>query len=171
MKTRKIIAIAIVLMMGISTSGFSQAARLEIKTPDLPPQCIVMTLQKAMQSKQIVEAICEQVNPGILNFDRLLYTVSIKYNKDLLYISGTYDDWRAFFKTNEIDSFKGVVSILIPLQKAKQNKHLVEAMRAQINEDFLNEDKPLYIASVRFKHSVVYVSGTYDEWRLFLHIH
>jgi hypothetical protein len=56
---------------------------------------------------------------------------------------------------------------LVPIKKALQNSNLAQAMRSQLTTDLLTADSELYIAPVRYKHSIVYVAGTFNEWKAF----
>ena len=60
-----------------------------------------------------------------------------------------------------------LTSNLIPLEKALKSKGLFEAMKAQLSPDMLLVDRPVYIAAVRYKHSISYVYGSLEQWKQF----
>ena len=162
MKSTKLIAIA--LCLGIASLGMAQTETPAENAPgDVPVQTIIIKLTKAAHSLNLVKAIRAQVSPGILITEKKVYTEPVRYSHRVYYVTGTYDEWMAFFGHNPDTQVFGLTSNLIPLEKAMKSKGLYEAMRAQLSKDMLLVDKPLYIAAVRYKHSISYVYGTLEE--------
>jgi hypothetical protein len=60
-------------------------------------------------------------------------------------------------------------TITIELRKAIQDRGLVNAMHTQLDARFLQVDRPIYNAPVRYKRSTVIVTGTYSEWNKFFY--
>ena len=61
-------------------------------------------------------------------------------------------------------------SVLVPFNNAMHNAQLVSAMRAQLDPSFLQKTARVYTVPVRYKHSIIYVSGTLNQWRRFFSI-
>ena len=58
----------------------------------------------------------------------------------------------------------------LTLEEALLNPDLVMTMRQQIGEDFLgNGEAPTYTAHIHFGNVHVCITGTGEEWTLFLH--
>ena len=168
MKTTKIIAIAIIL--GIASLGYAQTELVTELTPDPNPQSIVIQLKKALHNPALVKAMHAQLTPRFLKVDKPLYTVPVRFQHDVLYVAGTYSEWKRFFGSDINDTPLIAKSALIPLHVAMQDANLVKAMRAQLTPRILQDDKEFYIAPVRYKHSIVYIGGTYAQWKRFFRI-
>jgi len=168
MKTTKIIAIAIIL--GIVSLGYAQTESPTELAPDPDPQSIVIQLKKAMHNQALVKAMHAQLTPRFLEVDKPLYTVPVKYKYDLLYVAGTLSEWKRFFGADINETPQVAKSALIQLPDAMQIPGLVSAMRAQLTPGILQDDKEFYVAPVRYKHSIVYVGGTYAQWKNFFRV-
>jgi hypothetical protein len=60
---------------------------------------VVLTIEKAMESRGLVAAIYEQVTPeDVLNYGLPPYTFEVKYNGALYVISGSREQWLNFFR-------------------------------------------------------------------------
>jgi hypothetical protein len=170
MKAKKLIAIA--LIFGIASLGMAQTETPAEGTPgDVPVQTIIIHLTKAAHSMNMVKAIRAQVSPEILIIEKTVYTEPVRYNHRVYYVTGTYNEWFAFFGHNADSQLFGLTSNLIPIQKAIKTKGLLDAMKAQLKPEMLYVDKPIYIAAVRYKHSISYVYGTLEQWKQFFHIY
>ena len=169
MKTLKIIAIA--LMAWIVSASFAQTEKPYEEAPPGPAYALVIPLNNAMQVPEFVKAIQVQVSPRILEAERPRYTEPVRFHHRVYFVTGTYAEWRAFFSHYSKYAEPIIASNLIPLEKAMHNAPLVQAMRAQLTTDMISVEKPLYIAPVRYKHTIVYVSGNYEAWKKFFHIH
>jgi len=165
MKTTKIIAIAIIL--GIVSLGYAQTESSTELTPDPNPQSIVIQLKKAMHNPALVKAMHAQLTPRFLEVDKPLYTVPVRFQHDVLYVAGTLSEWKRFFGADSNETPLTTKSAIIPLIKAMQDPGLVSAMRAQLTPRILQDDKEFYVAPVRYKHSIVYIGGTYAQWKKF----
>ena len=169
MKTTKLIAVALIL--GIASLGYAQTDKPADQAPNgTTPQSIVIPLKKAMHSPDLNRAMHAQLNDNFLQVDKPLYTVPVRYRHTVVYVSGTYVEWTNFLRSDSNDAKAFAKRNLIPLDKAMQDARLVQAMRAQLTPRLLNEDKELYIATVRYSHSIVYVAGTYIQWKKFFSI-
>ena len=165
MKATKLIAIAIIL--GIASLGYAQT---ETATDQGPTQSVLIKLKKAMQSPDLVRAMHAQLSPRLLEAEKPAYTFPVRIRHSTVYVIGSYDEWRAFFRTDVIDDPSGAKGNLIPLNTAMRDANLVKAMRAQLTPKLISQEKQLYIAPVRYKHKIVYVSGTYEQWKKFFGI-
>lgn len=63
-----------------------------------PKNIISLTLEKALHNQGLVVAMYQQLNPSFLNNNQLTYTVSVNFEGTLYRISGTYSQWREFFR-------------------------------------------------------------------------
>lgn len=167
MKTTKLIAI--VLILGIASLGMSQTRPVN-DLPDTKPQSIVIQLKKAIHDPGLQKAMHQQLNPNFLRVEKPSYTVSVKYKGRLQYINATRGEWKNFFRSDMSEGSQGAVGRLIPLKRAMHIPNLLGAMRAQLTPAILKADKPVYNVPVRYKHSIVYVSGSYGEWKRFFSI-
>ncbi len=166
MKTTRMIAIA--LIVGIASLSTAQVDRPVEQAPnDVPVQTIIIQLTKAAHSLDLVKAIRSQVSPQILITEKTMYTEPVRFNRRIYYVAGTYDEWVAFFGHNSDSQMFALTSNLIPLEKALKSKGLFEAMKAQLSPDMLLVDRPVYIAAVRYKHSISYVYGSLEQWKQF----
>ena len=168
MKTTRLIAIALIL--GITSLGFAQSRIATDPAPDPDPQSIVIQLKKAMHNQALVKAMHAQLTPRFLKVDKPLYTVPVRFQHDVLYVAGTYSEWKRFFGADINETPQVAKSALIQLPDAMQIPGLVSAMRAQLTPGILQDDKEFYVAPVRYKHSIVYVGGTYAQWKKFFRI-
>ncbi len=168
MKTTK--AIAIALILGIASLGYAQVEGPADQTPNTTPQSIVINLKNAMHNPDLVRAMHAQLNPNFLQVDKPVYTQPVRVKLSTVYVAGTGDEWKAFFRTDITDQVSLAKRNLIPLDKAMREASLVRAMRAQLSPSLLNDDKELYIAPVRYNHSIVFVAGKYIEWKKFFSI-
>lgn len=166
MKTTKLIAIALIL--GVVSLGMAQSTA-DLK-PKPSPTSIVIQLKKAMQIPSLTKAMFAQLNPNFLNVEKPVYTVLVKYKKRIQYVSGTRAEWKSFFHIDLNEDPLGSFGRVIPLKQAIHNPALLRSMRAQLSPSMLQNDKQVYTASVRYKHSVVYISGSYGEWKRFFSI-
>ena len=164
MKATKLIAVAIIL--GIASLGFAQQEGPTDQAPDRP-NAVVITLKKALHFPYMVKAMHEQLNPSFLQVDKESYTAPVRIKNEVFYVTGTQAEWKVFFR--EVNDGKSVDAAgkLIPLSKARKDARLAKAMRVQLSPNMLNQEKELYIASVRYNHYIVYVSGTYEQWKDF----
>lgn len=169
MKTTKLIAVAIIL--GIASLGFAQKTTITDQAPNQEIQSVVIKLSKAIQMPDLVAALRAQVTRDILEQDKPMYTVRVTYKHSVVFVSGTYAEWKKFLSNDHADVDSGAKSGLIPFSRALRDANLVRAMRAQLTPSLLQGEKRLYIASVRYKHSIVYVSGTLIQWQTFFSIH
>jgi len=165
MKTTKLIAIAIIL--GIASLGFAQSESATELAPGISPQSMVIPLKKALHDPALVKAMRAQLTPRFLEVDKPQYTVPVRFQHTVLYVAGTASEWERFFGIKTTLSDK---SALIPLTTALQDPGLVRAMRAQLTPAILQDDKEYYVAPVRYQHSIVYIGGTYSEWKKFFSI-
>jgi len=165
MKATKLIAIAIIL--GIASLGYAQTESTPTQGPN---QSVVIMLKKAIHSPDLVRAMHAQLSPRLLEAEKPAYTFPVRFKHSTLYVNGTYNEWKAFFRTDANDDPSGAKGNLIPLNKAMRDANLVKAMRAQLTPKLISQEKQLYIAPVRFKHKIVYVSGNYDQWKKFFGI-
>jgi len=99
MKTLKLALVAtMVAFMMVSfanADGFKSKPRFSKK--------VVLTLEKAMESRGLVAAIYAQVTPqDILNCGMPPYTFQVKYDGGLYVITGTRQEWLNFFRINGI---------------------------------------------------------------------
>jgi len=62
------------------------------------------------------------------------------------------------------------LSVLLPLNKAMQNAELVSAMRAQLDPSYLLINAREFTVPIRYRHSIIYVTGTVNQWRRFFSI-
>ena len=168
MKTTKLIAIALIL--GIASLGFAQSEGPADQTPNTNPQSIVINLKKAMHNADLVRAMNAQLDARFLLVDKPVYTQPVRYKHSIIYVAGTGDEWKAFFRANPTDKTALAKRNLIPLAKAMKEANLVRAMRAQLSPSLLNDDKEFYVATVRYQHSIVYIGGKYIEWKKFFSI-
>lgn len=168
MKTLK--AIALILIMGIASYGFAQTETPAEQAPDPDPQTVVIQFRSAMQNPGLVRAMHGQLNPRFLLVERPRYTVPVYYQRKKVYVTGTYTEWKGFFRIDRSENGFDALKPTIPLRNAMKNPHLVLAMRAQLNSSMLQPDKQTYVAPVRFKHSIVYVTGSLEDWKWFFRI-
>lgn len=168
MKSLKLIAL--ILMVAITGIGYAQTEIPAEQTPDPDPQSVVIQLKTAMQNPGLVKAMHVQLNPRFLSTERPLYTARVNYQRKAFYISGTYNQWKDFFRIDTggdpLDSFAPE----IPLRTAMKNQQLVRAMRAQLDARFLQQEKQIYSVPVRYRHTVIKVVGTLNDWRWFFRI-
>ena len=169
MKTTKLIAIA-VLILGITSLGYSQPTTPRDQASENAPKSIVIPFKKAVRTHQLVQAMRTQLTPQFLEVEKQVYTVSIKHKSTLVYVSGTLREWKGFFRISKIDDPLAGKSALIQLPAAIRNPQLVKCMRSQLTPRMLKQDKNYYTAPVRYKHSVVYVGGTFNQWLKFFSV-
>lgn len=95
MKTSKILA----LVLMVSFAAISMASNLPDKGSTKPPQVLVrISIDKAMYSPGLVQAMHEQLNFEFLKKDQAVYTVTVVYLRTIYLIYGTYDQWVFFFR-------------------------------------------------------------------------
>ena len=171
MKATKLIAIAVII--GIAGLAMGQTEKTSVQPPDAQSIDLasnLIPLQKAMKTKGLVDAMRAQLTPKMLETDKPVYIAAVRYKHSIYYVYGTLKEWWKFFGHQPGSDILGVASNLIPLQKAMKSKGLVDAMRAQLKPEMLEVDRPIYIAAVRYKHSIHYVYGTLEDWKhFFLH--
>jgi len=109
MKTTKLILVA--TLMAIATFGVAQtrslAPRTELRAE--PQRALCITLTAAMYNPGLVSAIYAQVNTSFLAGDQQIYTVTVRYNKNVYLVSGSRNQWINFLrqKPHKIDPVKG----------------------------------------------------------------
>jgi len=98
MKTTKLILVA--TLMAIASFSFAQtrsiATRIEVQA--IPQHSLCITLSAAMHIPGLVSAMYAQVNTSFLAGDQQIYTVTVKYNKNVYHVSGSRDQWLRFFR-------------------------------------------------------------------------
>lgn len=159
MKTTRLIAIALIL--GISSLGFAQT---KTTAPDPDAQSMVIQLKKALHNRTLVNAMKAQLNPRFLQEDKPSYTVAVRYSHKIVYVNGTYNEWKRFFGSKLDEDSQIAKSGLIQLPNAMRDRNLVQAMKAQLTPRILKTDKQYIVAPVRYKHTIVYIGGTYSQW-------
>lgn len=167
MKATKLIAVALIL--GIASLGFAQSDSHLDKAPNDNAASICIKLRQAMQSPELVKAMRVQLNPDFLKVDKKIYTVPVRIKRTVLYVAGTHGEWMNFFRIRPDDP-PVAKNALIHIKAALKDKNLAQAMRSQLSKELLNADKELYVAPVRYKHSIVYVAGSYNDWKAFFSI-
>ena len=60
-------------------------------------------LTSAVKNPHMLSVLRAQVNPSILRNPQKFITVHIKYRNDVLYIIGSYNQWKDFFKVRPLD--------------------------------------------------------------------
>jgi hypothetical protein len=93
MKTLKLIIIA--LFVTVTAINFSNADGFKAKPT---AKIINLTIQQAVQDPALVLAMHQQLNPDFLSNNQPVYVGVVKYNNYTVRISGTYDQWRIFFR-------------------------------------------------------------------------
>jgi len=94
MKTSKLVVIASILVIAIV--GVSLAPDVKaVNTKSM----VVISLEEAVQDIDLVRAMHLQLNDDFLQNNQPYYTQHVHYNNVSVYITGTYNGWRAFFKT------------------------------------------------------------------------
>lgn len=164
MKTTKLIAL--VLILGITTLGYAQS-ELQTDKPEPTQNSFAIYLDKAMKNPALVAAMHSQLNPRFLQEEQPRYTVPVRFNHTIVYVTGTYDAWKKFFRILPNEDPEGKLGYQITLKKALTIPQLVSAMRAQLSTEMLHGDRANYIVPVRYRHSVIYVSGGYADWKVF----
>jgi hypothetical protein len=76
-----------------------------------PKKVVSCTLLKAIHTPGLAIAMYQQLDPGFLNNNQLVYTESVTYNGTLYRITGSYDQWKMFFsgKWKPLKDRKGTV--------------------------------------------------------------
>jgi hypothetical protein len=99
MKTTKIILVAILLSFALA--GFSQFISLTSKSEQGPqPEnfSILISLKTAIHNPGLVRAMFGQLTPGLITNEQPLYTFTVRYNRVVYQIVGTYEEWQNFFR-------------------------------------------------------------------------
>ena len=95
MKPLKLIIIA--LLVSVAAVNLSNADGFKTK----PKSKIVnLTIQQAVQDPGLVLAMHQQLNPDFLSVNQQVYVRVVNYNNYTVRISGTYDQWRIFFRVD-----------------------------------------------------------------------
>jgi len=55
----------------------------------------------------------------------------------------------------------------IAFERAIENPTLVNAMYAQLTDEFLEDEQPIYAVRVIYQGETLYVVGTYEQWEWF----
>ena len=167
MKTTKLIATALIL--SIASLGFAQE---QAKTATTPPtnQSIVMPLNKAMQSLELVAVMKAQLDPRFLEDGKRFYTVGVNYKHKRVYICGTYNEWRNFFNSGSDGDAIDCRSSRIPLTSAVKNAGLVRAIREQVNSSILHSQEKFITVHIKYKRDVLYIIGSYNQWKAFFQV-
>lgn len=93
MKTSKILTLAtIVAFVMLSFSTTTQVEASHSKT------VVNISFADAIQDAGLVVAMYTQLNPGFLNVNQAYYTQSVYYQGVDFRITGTYSQWKTFFK-------------------------------------------------------------------------
>jgi hypothetical protein len=99
MKTTKLMLFAAI--MAIATIGFSQAESAPAcAEKPAPTFSAVITVKAAMGNPILLKEMYRQLNPEILKIDRPVYVAALRVKNTTYYISGSYNEWRAFFNTH-----------------------------------------------------------------------
>lgn len=166
MKTTKSMLIAIIF--ALSTIGMAQSEGPIEQSPDPENQSITVALKSALQNRAMVYAMRTQLNSNFLEVEKPLYSVPIKYNGRLLYITGCCKDWQKFFNNYKTEFTSSGIAKRIHLKVAVANRNVSRAMHEQLTPAILRGgEKPVYTAPVRIKNKTIYVFGTYNEWKWF----
>ncbi|MEZ5195431.1 MAG: hypothetical protein R2764_03240 [Bacteroidales bacterium] len=100
MKTTK--TILVVILMLITTIGFSQVDGNEQKEPPPVQLSVKISLERAVQIPGLKMAIYDQVSPRILLKPVRVITVKVVYRNTIFSVYGEYNAWKAFFKVRPV---------------------------------------------------------------------
>lgn len=95
MKPLKLIIIA--LFVSVTAVNLSSADGFKTKPVS---KFIYLNIQQAVQVPGLVAAMHQQLNPDFLVIEQEVYVGSVNYNNYSYRISGTYDQWRIFFRVD-----------------------------------------------------------------------
>ena len=99
MKTTKVILVAV--LMAFAAIGFSQTDH-NIKPAPTSQLSVILPFYKAMQNAQLVSAMRAQLNPSFLQTNaRRVYTVPVRYKHSIIFVTGTLNQWKRFFRIKE----------------------------------------------------------------------
>ncbi len=166
MKTTKLSAVAIAILFAATATLAQTEAPLDA-APGADHQSITVMFKQAIQDRGLVYAMRTQLNPRFLLLDKPMYTVPVKYNRGVTYITGSQKEWLGFFNIGEENSPKYTDGRRIHLKQALVDSRLVRAMHQQLTPALLREDKPVYTAAVKYNRSTVYIYATQGEWKWF----
>jgi len=102
MKTTKLILVA--ALMAFAAIGFSQS-ELPTKsnqTKSEPQLSLVIGFNNAMHNARLVQAMYAQLDPSFLLNDQRVYIVPVRFSHTVLYVSGTYEQWKRFFQSKPV---------------------------------------------------------------------
>ncbi len=78
--------------------AFLSFATINFASVDPGPVCVKIHLKKAMQNRQLVRAMYEQLDMSFLQVDQNgLYVARVSFNHRFYFIHGKYEEWIAFF--------------------------------------------------------------------------
>ena len=94
MKTSKLIVIASILVIAII--GVSMAPEVNASSAKV---VVKIDLADAVQDIGLVRAMHLQLNDDFLQNNQPYYTQHVQYKNAMVCVTGTYNGWRAFFRT------------------------------------------------------------------------
>lgn len=105
MKTLKYALVAVLIACTMVSLASNDGFKLK------PKKVVNCTLMKAISDPGLVVAMYQQLDPGFLNNNQLVYTESVTYNGNIYRVTGTYDQWKLFFsgKWKPLKDRKGTV--------------------------------------------------------------
>lgn len=94
MKTKNLFTLASIVLIAFLTFSYlpSSQANITAKTS------IYITLDEAVQNPGLVNAMYSQLNDDFLMRNQAAYTQKVIYQGINVYITGSFHDWKAFFK-------------------------------------------------------------------------
>lgn len=88
MKTIKLILV--VAILAIAASGYAGV--------DPGPKYVKISLKRAMENRDLLHAMYQQLNKDFLQVDQYgYYLAEVKYNRRIYLVYGSYKDWMFFF--------------------------------------------------------------------------
>jgi ribulose 1,5-bisphosphate synthetase/thiazole synthase len=99
MKTLKLVMIAALLTTALVSNATTDGTKIRSAK-----KVVDMTFDQAMKVPGLVIAMYEQLNNGFLLNIQPIYTVTVDYQKYVVRITGTQEQWVWFFKTKWVDT-------------------------------------------------------------------
>jgi len=93
MKMSKLVMIA--TFVAFALVSVASAGEFTLKTKK---RVVNLSLEQAIQSPQLIAAIYEQVDPDFMSYNSSTYTVKVEDKTHIYLITGTYYQWKLFFK-------------------------------------------------------------------------